>query len=212
LPCQGEDKCANDSECQGEKICHNGSCVEVSYLNNLGRVCSKNSDGTGKGSNGNEYDIHKGQDVNYQWCMDKCSKDKDRTGIEHRWSPETDQQCEILHTKIKSLLDAPGSSCDKKVYSSTSVEEPVYVSYKEEDGVCRSIADGTGQGSKGNEYDLYLGLERLYLSCKNKCSEDSKCVGFEQRYVPVDNQQCEIWYTDIKSTLYKVNSKFNRST
>jgi hypothetical protein len=172
LPCQGEDKCANDSECQGEKICHNGSCVEVSYLNNLGRVCSKNSDGTGKGSNGNEYDIHKGQDVNYQWCMDKCSKDKDRTGIEHRWSPETDQQCEILHTKIKSLLDAPGSSCDKKVYSSTSVEEPVYVSlrtvgtvslsasppdvlYQVSNGACRMNPDGTGTGSNNKDYVVY---------------------------------------------------------
>jgi hypothetical protein len=202
------DKCANDSEYQGEKVCHNGSCVEVSYLKNLG-VCRKNSDGTGKGSNGNEYDLHKGQDIDFQWLMDKCSKDKDCTGIEHRWSPETNQQCEIWHTKIKSVLDAPGSSCDKKVYSSTSIEEPVYVSYKEEDGVCRSNADGTSQGSKGNEYDLYLGLD--YQSYKNKCSEDSKCVGFEQRYAPMD-KQCEIWYTDIKSTLDKVNSKFNRST
>jgi hypothetical protein len=26
------------------------------------------------------------------------------------------------------------------------------------------------------------------------------------------DKQCEIWYTDIKSTLDKVNSKFNRST
>lgn len=141
------DKCADDSECQGEKVCHNGSCVEVSYLKNLG-VCRKNSDGTGKGSNGNEYDLHNSQDVENQWCMDKCSKNKDCTGIEHRW-----------HTKIKSVLDAPGSNCDKKVYSSTPAEKPVYVSYKEEDGVCRSNADGTGQGSKGNEYDLYLGLD-----------------------------------------------------
>jgi hypothetical protein len=29
------DKCADDSECQGEKLCHNGYCVEVSFLKNL---------------------------------------------------------------------------------------------------------------------------------------------------------------------------------
>jgi hypothetical protein len=87
-----------------------------SYNENLG-VCRNQAGGQGK--NGNEYNLYKRVNipaVDYQWCIDKCSEDRTCTGIEHRWSPEADQQCEIWHAVIGSVVNMPNSNCNMKVY------------------------------------------------------------------------------------------------
>jgi hypothetical protein len=76
-------------------------------------VCRKHSDETGKGSNGNEYDLYKF--VTYEWCKQKCYEDDDCTGIEYRYWPEDNTQCEVWHYDYQGVEYKPYSVCDKKV-------------------------------------------------------------------------------------------------
>lgn len=159
-------------------------------------VCRANaSDDSDKGHDGVEYDLYKLK--NYLWCKTKCSEDEKCTGIEHRSEPEDKQQCEIWHAEIRSIIHTPDSKCDMKVYRDHC--------YVQNLGVCRADRDGADKGNNGDEYDLYK--FKHYWWCKAKCSAEDDCTGFEHRWWPEDDQQCEIWHNEIKSVVNKPYSK-----
>lgn len=157
-------------------------------------VCRKNANGTGMGSNGKEYDVYKYEnnpDVNYVWCKAKCDAQGSCTGFEFK--DEWPKQCEIWKEHIGGHEEKEDHFCLVKMDRAHF--------YDTESGVCRKRSDGTGMGNNGDEYDLYRYKNREW--CMDKCSNDTNCTGIEHRYWPDDNQQCEVWHTEIRSVLYK---------
>jgi hypothetical protein len=154
-------------------------------------VCRENADGTGMGSNGTEYIVHKRENIpelDYEWCKDECDASNDCTGFEYRDSSDT-SQCEIWNAFIGGF-----KASNEWPYHWCLVKKNHY--YDSQPGVCRKHSDKTGMGSNGNEYDLYKFV--TYEWCKQKCFKDKDCKGIEYRYWPEDNTQCEIWHYDYK--------------
>jgi hypothetical protein len=155
-------------------------------------VCRKNSDGTGGGSNGVEYDLYKKQDnsdLDYHWCKDKCNNQSSCTGFEYRSSGDT-SQCEVWKKPILGFVKKNGHDC--------MVKGDREHTYNCEYGSCRKYSDGTGQGNSGDEYDLIKGNIQ-YNECMQRCSEDAACTGVEYRWGDDNVQQCELWHVEIKS-------------
>lgn len=100
-------------EKKNEHVCH-VKVEKAHFYEYLGwGACRKYSDGSGKGNNGDEYDLYK--DKSYRWCKDKCSEDEKCTGFEHRYEWEN-EQCEIWHVEIKSVEPKEYLDCYQKVY------------------------------------------------------------------------------------------------
>jgi hypothetical protein len=155
-------------------------------------VCRMNSDGTGGGSNGVEYDLYKKQDnpdLDYLWCKDKCNNQSSCTGFEYRSSGDT-SQCEVWKKPILGFVKKSGHDC--------MVKGDREHTYNCEYGGCRMYSDGTGQGNSGDEYDLIKGNIQ-YNDCMQMCSEDAACRGVEYRWGDNNVQQCELWHVEIKS-------------
>lgn len=166
--------------------------VEYIYKEYPG-VCRMNSDGTGGGKNGVEYDLYKREDdsnVDYHWCKDKCNSRSSCTGFEYRDSGDT-SQCEVWKKPIGGFEKKSGHDC--------MVRGDRAHSYYCEYGACRKYTDGTGQGNSGDEYELVKGGDLTYSKCKIMCSEDKDCKGFEYRWGDDNTKQCELWTREIKS-------------
>lgn len=154
-------------------------------------VCRKHSNGQGGGINGIDYVKHMlkhNPQVSYSWCKDLCDNQSSCTGFE--WSElGPDSQCEIWNAEIRGFVKKDNHEC----YVVKPSVQPHGYMYNY--GGCRKYANGQGQGNSGDEYDLYRGMN--YHDCRDKCSKDNECVGFEYSYPP--NRQCEIWHHEIRS-------------
>lgn len=106
----------------------------------------------------------------------------DCTGIEYRESG-----CEIWRERIGGFEAKDDHVC--------LIKADHYYGYYF--GGCRKNSDQTGKGNNGDEYDLYM--YKSFSWCTEHCSEDENCKGFEHRYWPNDNMQCELWGVDSKS-------------
>lgn len=167
------------------------SLANYNYIEYEG-VCRKNSNGTGGGKDGVDYDKYMRKDdpsVDYGWCKDKCNNKSSCTGFEYS-DLGADTQCEIWKKPIRGY--------EKKSKHNCMVKADRKHRYDVEYGAaCRKYKDGTGKGNDGDEYDLYK--DKSYSWCKSKCSDDSACVGFEYRWEWNEgDRQCEIWHHEIR--------------
>jgi len=169
----------------------------VSYTEYQG-ACRKNSDGSGKGSDGKDYDLYKREnnpDVDFHWCKDKCNDKSKCTGFEFRDTGDT-SHCEVWTSPINGYEKKNAHECHVKEDGGGCDHY-----FQWNDGVCRKHSDGSGTGNNGDEYDLYK--DKDYVWCHDKCSDDPNCTGFEYIFGPGDKEQCEIWHVEIKSVKSK---------
>lgn len=169
-------------------------CLVKTYRR-YGGACRKDYEGD-SGKSGEDYELYKTEGnpkVDYRWCKDKCDDDSSCFGIEYR-DVEENSQCEVWHKPIQTFEEKDNHNCLVKVARAH------YYSCHYSGG-CRINEDQTGKGSNGAEYDLYK--DKTYDWCKQQCSLDQDCTGFEHRWEPEDDMQCELWTAEIKSREYK---------
>jgi hypothetical protein len=123
-----KDKCNNQSSCTGFEYRDSGDTSQCEvwkmtiggYQKKAGHecmvrgdrkhtwdceygACRKYSDGSGKGNDGDEYNLIKGGNLDYSSCKRMCSEDMDCKGFEYRWGDDNTKQCELWHTAINSV-------------------------------------------------------------------------------------------------------------